>query len=81
MRGASWNVGSFRGVPFLVKERTAEGGRRGELHEFPQRDIPWFDRQHADELRFHFWRLPAFYVALVLMFSIEWLMRRRKGYA
>ena len=68
---------------FLRKISDASGGRFLELSSLSAlaRDIPWFDRQHADELRFHFWRLPAFYVALVLMFSIEWLMRRRKGYA
>ena len=61
----------------------ATDGRFLELSHLPSlaHDIPWLDRAHADELRFHFWRLPAFYVALVLMFSAEWLMRRRKGYA
>jgi prophage DNA circulation protein len=35
--------GSFRGVAFRVREHEAEGGRRGELHEFPDRDDPWFE--------------------------------------
>lgn len=43
MLGGSWDEGSFRGVPFLVEERAGEGGRRGELHEFPQRDVPYFE--------------------------------------
>lgn len=31
---------SFRGVPFYVKKRTRDGGRRGPTHEVPQRDQP-----------------------------------------
>lgn len=35
--------GSFRGVRFLIQTGEKEGGRRGELHEFPERDTPWFE--------------------------------------
>lgn len=35
--------GSWRGAAFMVKDHTAEGGRRGELHEFPEREQPWFE--------------------------------------
>jgi prophage DNA circulation protein len=35
--------GSWRGVPFLFVDHEAGGGRRGELHEFPERDEPWFE--------------------------------------
>ena len=31
---------SFRGVPFFVASHELQGGRRGVLHEFPDRDIP-----------------------------------------
>lgn len=31
---------SFRGVPFEVEDRERQGGRRGETHEFAQRDEP-----------------------------------------
>lgn len=32
---------SFRGIPFLVSEHEATGGRRGSTHEYPQRDEPF----------------------------------------
>lgn len=32
---------SFRGVPFIVEEFGGGVGRRGELHEYPLRDIPY----------------------------------------
>ena len=31
---------SFRGVPFVVPERSLEGGRRGEVSEQPNADVP-----------------------------------------
>ncbi|MBF0325982.1 MAG: DNA circularization N-terminal domain-containing protein [Alphaproteobacteria bacterium] len=31
---------SFRGVPFYVKKRSRDGGRRGPTHEMPQKDEP-----------------------------------------
>lgn len=35
--------GSFRGVPFRTVDASQRGGRRGEWHEFPQADTPWFE--------------------------------------
>jgi prophage DNA circulation protein len=35
--------GSFRGAPFRIQGNDGEGGRRGALHEFPERDEPWFE--------------------------------------
>lgn len=35
--------GSFRGASFQVESHSAGGGRRGQLHEYPQRDTPWFE--------------------------------------
>lgn len=35
--------GSFRGVPFQVEAHGHSGGRRGQLHEYPQRDTPYFE--------------------------------------
>lgn len=32
---------SFRGVPFQVEADEGEGGRRGKLHEYPFRDVPY----------------------------------------
>lgn len=32
--------GSFRGIPFHVEEHELQGGRRGVLYEFPDRDRP-----------------------------------------
>lgn len=34
---------SFRGVPFHVDEHELGGGRRGTLHEYPERDVPFFE--------------------------------------
>lgn len=39
----SLRPGSFRGVPFRIQTGEGEGGRRGELHEYPERDTPWFE--------------------------------------
>ena len=35
--------GSFRGVSFQIDSHSFSGGRRGELHEYPQRDTPYFE--------------------------------------
>jgi prophage DNA circulation protein len=35
--------GSFRGAAFAIRLGDGEGGRRGEHHEFPGRDTPWFE--------------------------------------
>lgn len=34
---------SFLGVPFKVARERGEGGRRGPLHEYPDRDEPFFE--------------------------------------
>lgn len=34
---------SFRGVPFFVDGHEAQLGRRGQVHEFPQRDEPYVE--------------------------------------
>ncbi len=36
-------IASFRGAAFHVRDLGGKGGRRGPLHEFPQRDDPWFE--------------------------------------
>jgi len=35
-----YRPGSFRGVPFVTERHERAGGRRAEVHEFPQRDLP-----------------------------------------
>lgn len=35
---------SFRGISFLVPQASAPVGMRGQLHEFPQRDDPYFEQ-------------------------------------
>lgn len=50
----SLRAGSWRGVPFLFVEHEQEGGRRGELHEFPDRDEPWFEDLGAKAVRIRF---------------------------
>lgn len=34
---------SFRGVPFLIEQASVPMGRKGQLHEYPQRDDPYFE--------------------------------------
>lgn len=34
---------SFRGVKFLIEQATVPVGRKGQLHEYPQRDEPFFE--------------------------------------
>lgn len=34
---------SFRGAPFFVDGHEAQLGRRGQVHEFPQRDVPYVE--------------------------------------
>jgi len=34
---------SYRGVPFEVESHDLSSGRRGSLHEYPERDTPYFD--------------------------------------
>lgn len=40
---ANLRPGSFRGAAYRFREAGGEGGRRGELHEYPERDQPWFE--------------------------------------
>lgn len=43
-RGDNLRQGSFRGVPFNYQDAGGEHGRRGQLHEYPKRDVPeWED--------------------------------------
>jgi hypothetical protein len=35
--------GSFRGFPFLISRERKPGGQRGPLHEYPDRDVPYFE--------------------------------------
>ena len=35
--------GSFRGFPFLYSRERKPGGQRGPLHEYPERDTPFFE--------------------------------------
>lgn len=39
----SMRAASFRGVPFFVDRHEAQLGRRNQVHEFPQRDLPYFE--------------------------------------
>ncbi len=34
---------SFRGVPFQVNDSDLGAGRRVQVHEYPQRDVPWVE--------------------------------------
>lgn len=36
-----YRQGSWRGISFTTYEQELSGGRRGQTHEFPQRDVPW----------------------------------------
>lgn len=38
-----YQPGSFRGVAFKTVSHDASGGRRGAVHEYPQRDVPYFE--------------------------------------
>lgn len=38
---ATLQPASFRGVPFVVEEDNGENGRRGEVHEYWGRDVPY----------------------------------------
>lgn len=35
--------GSFLGFPFKISRERGQGGRRGPLHEYPDRDLPYFE--------------------------------------
>lgn len=39
----STQKGSFRGVAFEIESHSHDAGRRGQLHEYPLRDEPWFE--------------------------------------
>lgn len=44
--------GSFLGVPFKISRERGEGGRRGPLHEYPDRDEPLHEDMGRKALRF-----------------------------
>ena len=35
---------SFRGISFLIDQAAVPAGQKGQLHEFPQRDEPYFEQ-------------------------------------
>ena len=39
----TYRQGSFRGASFRTVDAERSGGQRGVLHEFLQRDLPWFE--------------------------------------
>ncbi|HJW80822.1 MAG TPA: DNA circularization N-terminal domain-containing protein [Acidiferrobacterales bacterium] len=41
--GGRANQGSLGGAPFIVPENEASFGRRTELHEYPERDLPYVE--------------------------------------
>lgn len=50
---------SFRGFPFKVEDESGSGGRRGPLHEYPDRDLPFFEDMGRSADRF---ALQAYFV-------------------
>ncbi len=44
--------GSFLGFPFKISHEHAEGGRRGPLHQYPDRDVPYFEDLGREAKRF-----------------------------
>lgn len=45
---------SFRGVEFIVEENAGEAGKRGDLHEYPKRDIPYAEELGRRARRYQF---------------------------
>jgi len=61
----------------------ATGGRFFELDELGQvaDRIPFFKHDEAESVRLPFWHFPGFFLLLILLWTTEWYLRRRKGYA
>ena len=51
--------GSFRGFPFKIARERGEGGRRGPVHEYPDRDEPFFEDMGRRAKR---WELNVYFV-------------------
>lgn len=43
---------SFRGISFLIPQTSVPVGQKGQLHEYPQRDTPFFE-QHGKQAQVH----------------------------
>ena len=68
--------------PGLLKEIAARsGGRFYSLEDLDQiaAQIPRTHSQRQRQDRFHLWHLPVFYLGLVLLFAVEWYLRRKQG--
>lgn len=53
--------GSFRGFPFRYARERKPGGQRGPLHEYPDRDVPYFEGTGRKAKQFD---LSVYFVAL-----------------
>jgi prophage DNA circulation protein len=53
--------GSFRGFPFLISRDRRPGGQRGPLHEYPQRDVPYFQALGRKGKR---WELTVYFIGV-----------------
>ncbi len=66
-------------------ERIAEvsGGKHYALSRLDRiaEEIPWKTSDDASEIRIHLWNLPLLFALLVGMMTLEWFLRRRRGYA
>jgi prophage DNA circulation protein len=51
--------GSFLGMPFKVARERREGGRRGPVHQYPDRDVPFFEDLGREAKR---WELTLYFV-------------------
>lgn len=74
---AQYNPGFLKS---LAEETGGEFYTLDRLEELAKA-IPLPERDDAEEVWFHLWHLPGFYVALVLMMAAEWYIRRRRGQA
>jgi len=68
---------------FLTSLASETGGKFYTLDQLEElaKAIPLPMRADAEEVWFHLWHLPGFYVALVLLMGMEWYIRRRRGQA
>ncbi len=68
---------------FLRQIAEATGGKLialDKINEIPDL-ISREDHVSTEQIRRHLWNLPIFFIALVLMLSAEWFIRRMKGFA
>ncbi len=68
---------------FLRELANVSGGKFYTLEQLGEiaKDIPYTPNPEAETIRLHLWHHPGFYILLIVLMTLEWFLRRKRGHA